>query len=310
MTQDIQSSDLRTFINEKFNFTVDKFPLFGPDNTPTDQYGLFRSDTGYIAGIKSVSSRYVPHTTDDVCALVEAAAEAWNCPVTPRCYWNSGHYVDIAPSREYRKEVYGSDVVYPRILLSGGYDGKGFVGSLGYYRDMCQNMAIMRQVHGFTTKIVHTSGLRPKMENLIDTMQTLKGGWKALQQRIDHLANIQVNITQLIRNVYAERIPTPQQLALVDAGQPLSKVTRFNNMVRDILARLANERAKLGYVPDEQAVEIVTGWEAYNAIQGWTQHGRQTRKGFDNSFARMLRAAADKYVLKTETEIDRLAIAA
>ena len=38
-------------VRSAFDFTVDKFPLSGPENLPTDQYGLFRSDTGYIKGV-------------------------------------------------------------------------------------------------------------------------------------------------------------------------------------------------------------------------------------------------------------------
>ena len=47
----IQSSDVSASVRADFDFTVDKFPLFGPDNMPTDQYGLFRSDTGYLKGV-------------------------------------------------------------------------------------------------------------------------------------------------------------------------------------------------------------------------------------------------------------------
>ena len=47
----IQSADVSASVRSAFDFTVDKFPLFGPDHMPTDQYGLFRSDTGYLKGV-------------------------------------------------------------------------------------------------------------------------------------------------------------------------------------------------------------------------------------------------------------------
>ena len=61
-------------IRQRYDFTVDKLPLRGPDNLNTPWYGLFRSDIGQPVGGGSVSERYMPHTTDDIVALVEAAA--------------------------------------------------------------------------------------------------------------------------------------------------------------------------------------------------------------------------------------------
>ena len=77
----IQASDVSASVRSAFNFDVDKFPLYGPDNMSTDQYGLFRSDTGYIEGVKSISSRYVPHSASGGCALVGAA---WAVTQPPR----------------------------------------------------------------------------------------------------------------------------------------------------------------------------------------------------------------------------------
>ena len=63
-------------VQNTFDFSVDKFPLYGPDNMPTSHFGLFKSDSGECVG-KTVSARYVPHTTDDILAITEAAAEAF-----------------------------------------------------------------------------------------------------------------------------------------------------------------------------------------------------------------------------------------
>ena len=62
---------LKQFANA-FDFEVMKLPLSGADNHYTPWYGLFRDDTGDYVGSGSISERYVPHTSDDVCALVEA----------------------------------------------------------------------------------------------------------------------------------------------------------------------------------------------------------------------------------------------
>ena len=97
------ASTVSDSVRSDFDFTVDKFPLFGPDNMKTDQYGLFRSTDGYIDGVKSISSRYVPHSTDDVCALVEAASEAWDGEVECKTHWSRGHYVNIQPTKAERR---------------------------------------------------------------------------------------------------------------------------------------------------------------------------------------------------------------
>ena len=86
-------------VRSAFDFTVDKFPLSGPENLPTDQYGLFRSDTGYIKGVTSVTKRYVPHSTDDVCALVEAAENTFDGDISVQTHWRKGHYVTVAPTQ-------------------------------------------------------------------------------------------------------------------------------------------------------------------------------------------------------------------
>ena len=61
-------------VKSKFDFTVDKFPLSGPDGLKTPLYGLFRSDTMDYVG-KPCSKHYVAHQSDDVLALVESAGE-------------------------------------------------------------------------------------------------------------------------------------------------------------------------------------------------------------------------------------------
>ena len=69
----ISSQDIAAKVKADFDFNVDKFPLSGPDGLTTPWYALFRSDTSEGVGNGSVTSRYVPHQTDDVLALVDAA---------------------------------------------------------------------------------------------------------------------------------------------------------------------------------------------------------------------------------------------
>ena len=43
-------------VADKFSFSVDKFPLYGPDNMATPHFGLFKSDDGECVG-KTVAAR-------------------------------------------------------------------------------------------------------------------------------------------------------------------------------------------------------------------------------------------------------------
>jgi len=294
----IQSTDVSASVRESFNFSVDKFPLFGPDNMPTDQYGLFRDDTGYLKGVKSVSPRYVPHTTDDVCALVDAAGEAFDGDIDCKTHFRNGHYVNIMPTAEERTAIYNdtdSDNIWPRIVINAGYDGKAFSATMGYYRDACSNLAMMRQVSGTTVSIRHTSGLRGHMDSLIATFNTLKDSWGNLLTVIRSLESQDVRMTDFLNEIYPQ--PTAEQVALANTGQAVRAVTSHENRTKAIWKRLNVERTRTGR---PQMTNTVSAWEAYNAIQGYVQHDAQAKEGFKGEFDRILRASNSADVRKAE----------
>ncbi len=294
----IQSTDISASVRESFNFSVDKFPLFGPDNMPTDQYGLFRDDTGYLKGVKSVSPRYVPHTTDDVCALVDAAGEAFDGEIDCKTHFRNGHYVNIMPTAEKRTAIYNdtdSDNIWPRIVINAGYDGKAFSATMGYYRDACSNLAMMRQVNGTTVSIRHTSGLRGHMDSLIATFNTLKDSWGNLLTVIRSLESQEVRMADFLNEIYPQ--PTAEQVALANTGQAVRAVTTHENRTKAIWKRLNVERTRTGR---PQMNNTVSAWEAYNAIQGYVQHDAQAKEGFKGEFDRILRASNSADVRKAE----------
>ena len=293
-----KSTDVSASVRESFNFSVDKFPLFGPDNMPTDQYGLFRDDTGYLKGVKSVSPRYVPHTTDDVCALVDAAGEAFDGDIDCKTHFRNGHYVNIMPTAEERTAIYNdtdSDNIWPRIVINAGYDGKAFSATMGYYRDACSNLAMMRQVNGTTVSIRHTSGLRGHMDSLIAAFNTLKDSWGNLTTVIRSLESQEVRMADFLNEIYPQ--PTAEQVALANTGQAVRAVTSHENRTKAIWKRLNVERTRTGR---PQMTNTVSAWEAYNAIQGYVQHDAQAKEGFKGEFDRILRASNSADVRKAE----------
>ena len=289
------SNSVSDKIRSTFNFSVDKFPLSGPDGMSTPLYGLFRSDNSSLVGSKSVTARYHPHTTDDVCALADAAENAFDDDIDVRCHFRAGHYVDVKPNLAQRKAVYGTeDNIWPRVLIRAGYDGESFRASLGYFRDACDNMAMMSMVNGTSVCIRHTSGLRSKMDELIATFNTLKNSWSNLTDVVDQMQSREVVLTDFLNQLY------PQPTAAEGRG-----VTIHRNRTESIVRRVIRERMSTGR-PTLVGNFKISAWEAYNAIQGYVQHDAIARKGFSGEFDRIIRAANDQTVRKAE----RLALAA
>lgn len=291
MNSNLQASDVSAAVRNTFNFTVDKFPLSGPDNMPTDQYGLFRSDTGYIDNLKSVSSQYVPHSTDDVCALVEAASDLFDGKIHCNTHWNKGHYVSIRPTDADRISIFGTrDNIFPRVIIRGGYDGRGFQGTIGYYRDACRNLAMLRSVDRSSVTIRHTGKLRQTMNQLIATFGELKEGWDSLAAAAKSMQEKKVKLSDFIDQVYAN---TAVRNETVD---------RRND---SLLRRIVSERVHTGRQMLSPSLDMeVTAWEAYNAVQGRAQHeGRihvRSYAGENLDLARILKASNDRHVKRAE----------
>ena len=296
----VQSADVSASVRSDFNFEVEKYPLaavMGNEVLHTDQYGLFRSDTGFMKGVKSVSKRYVPHSTDDVCALVEAASDAFDGEIEVKTHWREGHYVSVAPTRAERKSIYGTaDNIFPRIVIRAGYDGQAFTGTMGYYRDACNNLAMMRRVSGTCVKIRHSSGLRVAMDDLIQTFSQLSSGWEHLVEVATELESREVRMVEFLDQIYGR--PSDEQLTLVATGQAVRAVTSHKNRTGAIWKRLNRERVRTGR--PTMTGDTVSAWEAFNAVQGYVQHDAIAKSGFKGEFDRILRAANDTAVNKAE----------
>lgn len=284
------SSNIREKVQSAFNFEIGKFQLFGPDNMKTPFYGLFRSDSQSVVNTSSVSNRYVPHQTDDVLALVDAAGEAFDGEIDVNCHFRHGHYVSITPTKHERLQVFGdNDNVWPRVMIHAGYDGKSFSATMGYFRDLCSNLVMMRQIEGTTVSIRHTSGLRSQMNSLIGTFNTLKESWSNLSTIIRQLQGTEVAIVDFLNEVY----PQPK----ADAGK--REITIHENRTKAIFKRLRDEKFRSNR-PSFDSDFTVTAWEAFNVVQAFVQHDAKGRTEFSSDFDRIIRASRDQYVRKAE----------
>lgn len=289
----IQGCDIAATVRQRYNFSVDRFPLRGPDGLSTPWFGLFRSDTGSAVGGGSVTNRYEPHTTDDVIALVESAATAFEGVANLQCGFSDGHFVIAEPTKEHRLKVFddgrgGGDSIWPRLFISAPYGGSGcFQASVGFYRDACRNLAIMRRVNGVSVKIRHTHSLRRKMDELIESFGQLRHGWANLSAAVQQMESRRVNMVEFLRTMYGE----PDR----DTGRG---ATIHRNRTEAIFRRLTSERMRTGR-GDMDTTWNVSAWEAYNAIQGYIQHDA-TRRGSPSSIDRVILAANDPAVLRAE----------
>lgn len=270
-------------IRAAFPFSVDKLPLAGPDNMRTPHYGLFRDDTSECVGV-ACKRTYVPHTVDDVAALAEAAAAAFDDNASVNCLWHGdGHHVTVAPSVEYRREVFGQDVIWPRLIVSASYDGCAFSAHLGFYRDACRNMAMLQSVgRRVSTRIRHTHHLRERLAELRDAFSHLAAGWDGVVQTAQRLNRAEIDLAAFIRTVY----PEPDGASRRTRGS-------YDRRVRRIVTRIMRERMTLGRPADN--IGRATAWEAFNGVQGYVQHD-MSRHGRPGEFARALLALDDAAV--------------
>lgn len=281
MTTLISAADV---VRSTFNFTVDKLRLSGPDGFTTPYFGLFKSDTNEC--LNAVSDRYLPHTTDDVVVLTEAAEAVFDNEISVKCHWRNGHNVIIEPTREHRKAVYGTaDNIFPRLIISAGYDDRPFRASLGMFRDACLNLMMMRQIEGTSVSIKHTKSLRPRMNELIDVFSTLKEGWKSVTDVVAELENRQVSLVNFLDAVYP-----------LAADAEKRSVTIHKKRTEEIVRRVMAECWKTGRVFGDDFK--ISGWMALNAINGYVQHCQRPKL---SKMDQVLMSLEDKAVDRAET---------
>lgn len=286
METTLTADSVREQIAAAYPFTVDRFPLSGPDGLRTPFYGLFRSDTLAPVG-NPVRKTYEQHTVDDISALAEAAAAGFDgVPVQVSTAWRDGEVVVIAPTANYRREAFDAgDTVWPRLIISAGYGGSAFCAQLGVYRDVCRNLQIVREAgHSFSRRIRHTARLRERMPSLIDTFRELANGFDRQLETIAAMQQRQVDLGAFIAKVYP--------LANNASNRT---VNSHRDRCRAIVSRIYTERQRLGR--GLGSMELASAWEAYQGVQGYVQH-TQRRHGHPSQIERALIALDEPAVAR------------
>ncbi len=269
----------RNKIETAYPYSVDKLPLRGPDNLRTPHYGLFRSDTGECLKY-APKSTYTPHTREDIVTLTEAAMEGFGDIVDVDCGFRQGHRLVVVPSKEHRRSIFGTnDNLFPRCIISGGYNGQAFKATIGAYYDRCLNLVMLASKGEFSQSIRHNGKLRGRMSDLVDKFRILAGQW-------DRVADIAAEMNTRETSI-AEYIATVYPLAS-DATDTVAKKCR--NRAIAIVKRIIRERQlTLG---DAGNIERATMWELYMGVQGFVQHD-MTRRNSPSDFVRAELAAKE-----------------
>jgi hypothetical protein len=283
----LTTSSIADKIAAAFPFSVDKLPLVGPEGLRTPHYGLFRGDSGDCIGI-ACKQGYVPHTTDDIVALAQAASGAFSGECDVRCHFNDGHFVTIIPPVEHRRAIFGTqDNIFPRMIIRAGYDGRAFRGELGFFRDCCRNMAIVRPVGARVSDVIrHTHHLPERLEELQRIFTRLAAGWDGIAATALRLEATEIDLADFLRQVYP-------------LTEDATRRTRngHDRRVERIIRRVARERLATGR-PELKTFGrtfMVSAWEALNGVQGYVQHD-MPRHGRPGDMQRAILALEDAAV--------------
>jgi hypothetical protein len=287
-------SDVLDQVRNEFDFEIVKRPLVGSLNAgrtvPTDWFACFRDDTFEPVGPGSVKDGYVPHTTEDVVTLVEAAIDGFNKGVTEvkTEFTKNGHFVLVSPSSEYQRTVSGKDIVFPRLLIQAGLGGSSsFRCTLGLFRSLCSNLELFQTFKSFSVSIRHTRHLPGRIDDLRANFAGLQEGWVNLEGVIDRASKREVEIAEILDRIY----PQPAD----NASQRSATIHR--DRTRAIVIRLTRERTSGGYGLTEAGK--ATAWELFNAVQGYQLHDA-TRHGKRSDLQRAILANNTPPVRKAE----------
>ena len=289
-------------LNIAFPFEVYKEQL-QRCNDDTTYHGLFRTDTNQQVSTRTVSDRYVPHTTEDIKKIVadciHAFGEMEDHLSGLKAWFNNGHYVCIAPSPGYRRQMHRGDTIYPRVHVYAPLGGAGSVLiNCGFWREKCGNLAQPVCVQGIKLNFRHTSSLENNIENL--DHHALRNSWVSLKNRARDMDRSSHRFEDAMNTIFNE--PTTARTK-----------TRHTNRIAAIAKRIMDERTYNSGTGRIEGVNYISGWELYNGVQGYYQHDAPMRSAVtrddplqryelqdSTAWIRMLKTSKNKHVIAAE----------
>lgn len=265
--------------------SVEKFPLFGPDNERTQHYGLRRTDNGEWLS-QTFQKDYVPHTPQQVADCIRAAAIAFDSKCRVNTWFKEGHHVSITAGKAHRVKVAGHGL-FPTLILRAGYDGRSFAGMLAMQYDRCQNLMMLGRVgRGASAKIRHSAKMVGGIDNLIGQFTAVTSHWETILETVGKMEISEVTLGEYLAAVDPKK----------DNESSNTQGRRERRWER-IMQRATNEAGR-GFVGPQSTVSV---WDAYNAVQGYVQHDA-TRHGNPTDAARAFGALSSQLVARAERE--------
>jgi hypothetical protein len=284
----ITKQDAIDKVVQAFDHDVQKFPVSGPDNMQTGYHGLFDKN-GKVVGTRSVTDDYYVHTCDDIVELATAAINTFNGVADVKCSFNHGHRLIIEPPEDVRKAVYGTqDNIFGRLVINAPYVSGAVDATFGLWRDMCSNLAMLRMLEGTTTKIRHTKSLDWKMDNLKAEFANLSNGWNEISDAVDTMEDNRVILKDFLDSVYGG----------LKADADARAIKAHEKRTELITLRLLKEHQQAGRPAIGSNFEV-SGWQAFNAVQGHQQH-KSIKRGNPTADDRIWKSFDDKLIRKAE----------
>ena len=316
----MDNHDIRNYLNEVFDFEIKKRQLYTlKDRTHSDNigldpykpvpyYGLFRSDNGEPACRNAVSERYEPHQAKHIIHIAVECAKAFNSDETTlvRASFKNGHHVSIAPSNDYRQRIGNHrDNIWPRILIIGGLGGSSSLRiSIGYWRDLCSNLAMPKQVEGISINFRHSRTITERIEET-DIQRKVYAAWHELHDKMLKMREKAIPLSSALHTIFGNHTERSENAA----------IARNEAIIKRIWD------ARQAVTGDDHPLNVrnldhVNGWEFYNGIQGYYQHDAPMRSAEvpnplrrrrelvdDNLWNRMLRTIDNSYVTAAENYV-------
>jgi hypothetical protein len=280
VSKTVNAMEIGSTLRNAFPFHVVKGELTGPQGIKTPHFGLFRvaNDTGKMLDCvgNAVRGRYNVHQVDEIITMAEAAAGAFGTEIGINTYWDHGHKLTIAPTDEYRRNIFGTkDDIFPRLIISAGYKGTCFNASLGMYRDICRNLSIPR-VQGGTVhaSIKHTAQMNYKLDFITLEFKRLVSQWDVVCEAMKDLDRKRCEISSFLDRVF--------ETASLQGKTPKA-INSIKARAHSIVSRILRER--LAIHGDYGDTTTASAWELFNGVQGYMQWDAR-KKGSPSNIAR------------------------
>lgn len=285
----IDKSQLRDYVYTAFPHEVTKEKLVRPNGAETSHFGLFYGEEELP---KTFKANYTPHTRENIADTIGATMEAWGQDsVKVSTTFDRGHLLCIAPTDSYRRSVFGSannaDNVNPRLIIQASLDGKAWKSTMGWYRDVCNNLTWLASVAVATDTIRHSLLFSDRHADLVAKLEKISSSWEQTVEYLQAMEARKLETAAVLLKLYGER---PEE----GRGK-----TTYDQKIAAILDIVRDERVKLE--KPNRDIEQVTAWELYNAIQGHCQHAK-TRHNSEHFgyMEKVAKCATDTEVLKAE----------